>query len=329
MEQSEFPLIVDKPRDIEVLGSAPTAAAMVGAVGVGLSAGLLAGLGGWMYGRRDLSAAIVPALIVTVAAAAVSFLQSLSRAGKQRGEVFTFWPDRFERSGPGGGWLMRYGEIATVRFVSRWQVEIVSLGGQPRVIGHMVFSFMQRLQEAGAAVVAQRLRQQEIESGRSVVLREPVGFGGRAVLWLARMGVLSGVVWFCVATYLAREMRQAPFDASRGLIVAAVAAVAYFVLGRLVETRVELSDKGVRRGGRFIHWGEIERVTSDMYGVQIRPKSKGAPLQVSWHATNAFALPTLLQSTVHEGTRVDRSEWASPWQMMGADTVSFEIPDYD
>lgn len=327
MQPSEFPLIVDKPRDVEVLGSAPSAAALADAVGTGLSAGLLAALGGWMCGGRDLSAAIVPALLVGAAVAVVSFLLSLSSRGNQRGEVFTFWPDRFERSGPGGGWLMRYGEIATVRFVSRWRVEIVSLGGQPRVIGHMVFSFMQRLQEAGAAVVAQRVRQQEIASGRSTLLAEPVGFGGRVLLWLARMGVLAGLVWFSLATYLARELRPAPFDGSRGLIGAAVAALACVALARLVESRVEISDKGVRRGGRFVHWGEIERITSDMHGVQIRPKSKEAAIQVSWHATNAFALPALLESMVVEGTRVDRSAWASPWHLMGADTVSFEIPD--
>lgn len=329
MERSEFPLVVDRPRDIEVLGSAPAASALVDAAVVGVSAGLLAALAGWMHGKRDPLAAIVPSLVVGVAAAALSFTRWLMAERPKQGEVFTFWPDRFERSGPGESWIMRYGEMATVRFISRWRVEISSLGGQPRIVRHMVFSFMQRLQEVGAGIVAHRLHQQEIEAGRSVVLREPLGMGGRIMLWVARMGLLGGLVWYCMATYLARETRGAPFDAMSGLMVAAAGAVAVFTVGQVLVPRVDISSEGIRKGSRFLGWSDIERVTSDMDGVKVRPRGQGVALEVTWHCTNAFALPKLLASMVGQGTRVDGSEWASPWQLMGADTVSFEIPDYD
>lgn len=329
MDDAQFPLVVDRPREIEDLGSTPLLTALARAALTGLSGAWLGFLAGWMLSRRDIGAGGVPALVAMTVMAALSLVGYFLQARQLKGERFTFWSDRFERSGGGAEWLMRYGEIATVRFASRSRVDIVTREGQPRVIRHLVFSFMQRLQELGAPVLAQRLRQTEIEAGRAVVLREPLGFAALGVLWLARMVVLSSLVWFVCATYLARASRTPPFDASRGLVTVGIGAVVTLAVLRLGERRVSITAEGVRRGGRTLAWSDVERVTSDMHGIVIRAKDKGGACRVSWHATNAFVLPPLLGALVKSGTRVDRSEWASPWQLLGADPVSFELPDYD
>jgi hypothetical protein len=329
MERDDFPQIVDQPREIEVLGQAPMTAGLVGALLGGIAVGLLFELGGWMLHDRHLLPALRPALIAASAGFAGLAVLWFVDAGGRRGERFTFWEDRFERNGPGGMWLVRYGEIASIRFVSRARIELMTRQGQPRSIKHMVYSFMQRFQAAGGGELATRIRQAEIESGRPAVIREPLSWPVVGLIWLARLVVAGAVVWYCMALHMRREDRPAPYPTAPAVGYALGALAATFLIGRFGSRSTLLGPEGVRQGSRSIAWSGVERLTCNPDGLELRPPGRGkAAIRITWHASNAVAVPFLVRALA-PGARVDLSEWASPWQLMGADPVSLAPPDFD
>lgn len=329
MDDEDYPLMVEQPREIELLGSQPLATAVVVAVLAGVGVGLLVELGSWMYYARSLTGGLKLSLIVASAVTAALVVGYALQASRLQGERFSFWPDRFERSGPGGTWLVRYGEIETIRFVSRGRVDVLTREGQPRSVRHMVYSFMQRLQQTAAEELSRRLRQQGPESGRPVVFQEPLSFVLLAVLWTLRFTFMAAIVWYCMALFMRTDV-SAPFETGSALVTAAVAVVLFLLVARFGARRTVVTDSGVRQGGRVIAWSDVERLVCDMDGIEIRSRTRGTPpCRITWHATNVVALPEMVAALTPTDCRVDLSQWASPWQLMGADPVSLAPPDFD
>lgn len=315
----EFPVVLEQPGEIEVLGSEPLVAALASAFFSGIAVALLVGFGLWLgsYG----GGLAWPVLVAGGGTLAGVLIAYLADAARRRDERFVYFPDRVERHGPGGTWLARYSEITIVQFVTRGRAELLTRAGHSYTVQQMVLSFMRLLRDIGAAEIALSMRQTRLEAGRSVTLQEPFHVLALAIVWLLRFTIAVTLVTYGVLLNMQRQEVAPPFSTSAPLAILGLSLVLLLLLVRFGARRTTLTINGISQGRTWISWRDVARVDSNPTGLEIRQTAKGAkPCRVSWHASNALVLPWLVEDMTQRqgggGAVVDKKEWGAPWDLI-------------